>query len=104
MREELDHLFSAAVHDTATPFVFSEYQAWMGFFFKLRPHCHVPFALVIGGLLLDDIYEDVIARVVDWIRQSGGDVMSVDCATNNLARSKSNVILFLPVPLFVEYL
>lgn len=93
MHEKPDYLFLTVIHVDATLFAFLVHSTWMEFFSKLRLSWHVPSEPVIEGRFLDEIYKDLMARAVKSVRRSGGGVMSVDSATDNLAQSKSNVIL-----------
>lgn len=104
LKDELNYLFAYAIHVTATPFSFFLHKAWHDFFAKLRPNWKMPSPSVIGGVLLDDIYKKIMDKTIESIKNSGGGTLSIDGATDNLAKSKSNVIIYAPCPLFVEYL
>lgn len=101
--KELDLKFSKAVHATATPFNFFTHKLWIDFFSSVSKW-KVPSPQRLGGELLDTVYKDVMEKVVDEIKRTGGGTLSIDGATDNLAKSKSNVILHTPRPLFIEYL
>lgn len=102
--KELYHLFFTVIYVTEKTFVFFEHPAWMEFFSKLRPNWHAPSAPVIGGQVLNDICEEVMKRAVKSIRQLRGCVMNANSVTDDLVQMKSNVILYVAVLLFDEYL
>lgn len=103
MKRELDLKFSKAMHATTTPFQFFNHSLWIDFFSSLTKW-KLPSPELLGGELLDVVYRDVMAKVIEEIKRSGGGTLSTDGATDNLSKSKSNVILHTPRPLFIEYL
>lgn len=103
-REELNALFSRAIHETATPFSYFAHESWRKFFQKLNPFWIIPNAGNISTKLLQNRYKNVMNEVIDMIKRSRGGVMGIDGATNRLSKSQSNVIVHIPMPLFTEYL
>lgn len=102
-RKELDMKFSMAMHATATPFKFFEHHLWISFFSSVSKW-NTPNPEKIGGELLDKVYGDVMSKVLAEVCSAGGGTLSIDGATDNLAKSKSNVILHTPIPFFIEYM
>lgn len=102
-KDELDMQFSKAMHATATPFKFFDHALWIDFFSSIS-NWKVPAPERLSGELLNSVYEDVMSKVCAEIRSSGGGMLSIDGANDNLAKSRSNVILHTPIPLFIEYM
>lgn len=104
-RDELNVLFAKAIHETATSFSFFENPSWVAFFRELSSSWHPPPPRHIGGALLDNVYENIMAGVLEAIiRKSSGGVLGIDGATSRLPKSVSNVIIHNTKPLFIEYL
>lgn len=53
--------------------------------------------------MLDTIYNATLSKTPNEIQSSGGGTLSIGRATDNLAKSRSNVILRTPLPLFIEH-
>lgn len=94
--------FSMAMHATATPFMFFHHPLWIEFFASIS-NWITPLPAKFKTEL-DSVYDGTMSRVFDEIKSSGGGKLSIDGATDNLAKSRSNVILHTPIPLFIEYL
>lgn len=58
----------------------------------------------VGGELLDDVYNEIMDRVCVEVRNAAGCTLGIDGVTENLAKSKSVVIIHTPFPFFTEYL
>lgn len=91
LRKEIDELFAIAVHVYATPFSFFEQSSWYRFFNKLRSNWKIPSPSVFGGELLDKIYNMVMEKTINEIKNSGVGTLSIDGATDKLAKSKFKV-------------
>ena len=103
-RDIIDLKFSNAMHSTATPFSFFEDPVWEAFFMAVAPAWKMPSPARISGELLDRVYDEVMSKTLDKIKSEGGGTMGVDGATDNIAKSKSNVIIHTPFPFFIDYL
>lgn len=63
-----------------------------------------PSARKLGNEHPDNSYQQIMKRIFENIENAGGDTFSIDRATENIAKSRSNVILHTPTPLFVALL
>lgn len=103
LNTDLNTKLGKEMHATATAFSFFEHPLWMELFSALSK-CKLPPPENLSWEMLDQAYNEVIDSVFDEIKSSGGGTFSINGATNNLAKSKSNVIPNSPIPLFTDYL
>ncbi|KAI0557485.1 Ribonuclease H-like protein [Gracilaria domingensis] len=103
-RNRLDNLLANAIHETGSSFSLFEHPSRRQFFQFLAPHYRLPSAPIISGQLLDDVYERVMNQSFEMIRNNKGGVLGIDGSTNRVSKSLCNVIVHVPVPLFIEYL
>lgn len=102
-KKQMDEKFTLAMHATATHFIFFEHPLWHDFFSAMSKW-EDPAPKKLGNELLDDIYKVTMQTVFVEIKSAQGGTFRIDGATDNLAKSRSNVILHTTTTLFIEYL
>lgn len=102
--KDLNMTFAKDIQETTTFSNFFERPSCVAFFNVATPACNVPHQRDIGGKQLDNLCVKTVTVVVDAVRKAGGCVLSIEGATNCLAKLLSNVIVHSLGPLFFDYL
>lgn len=90
------------MNSTAKTFSFFDQQFWHDLFKAVAPNWKMLSPTKVSGLLLDKVYNMTITEAFDKLKTEMGRKLGIDGATDNLAKSKSNLILHNPFPIFIE--
>lgn len=98
---ELDILIELRVTETSFSFSISPIRS--DILYKLQQNRYINFLLLLCGQCFGKIYDELM-KMVEVIKNLGDGTFRRDCVTEDLSKSKSNVVLYFLLPLFIEYL